>query len=574
MATYHCSVKVGSAGKGAAHDEYLRREGKYQNSARYEDLEAAGYGNLPPWAAHNPSHFWQAADQLERKNGYAYREFEVALPRELNPAQRRALVQDFIQQEIGNRHAYTYAIHTPKAALEKGEQPHAHIMYSERTRDGIERDPEQYFKRANKKNPALGGCAKSDRFTGGKTAEQAREAVKALRAHWAELTNAYLEHNGHASRVDHRSLKEQGIAREPEKHLGGVSVRQLSRLDISALLERRAAEGERERSQKEASVIDLSGDLEKARREADRKGLDRPGPAIRSARFDVQRQQAERKQREARKKAELDARQQAQREKEAQEKAWAQQQQRIERMTSAELRFEIQRLQPQNVQAMAARQPEVSAAWGIHRQQEAQWNQANDAARQAGREMAYWRAAHPLQAKAHDVGLKKASYLSEREQLKADNEQSVLQLGPRLEDSHRYARSVQSGAELDVINEQAPLRQRLDYMERLQQHKAAQEREQQRQEWAVNDALKTFKGHAVSRELKAYGYNDTGKHWQAMPEPMKKMIEDYNRLTERERPIVLERLRENLKRDPEMVARMNRQFEQAREQEHDHSPGR
>jgi len=271
MATYHCTIHVGSAGKGAAHDEYLRREGKYHDGARYEDLEAAGYGNLPKWAEHNPSHFWQAADQLERKNGYVYREFEVALPRELNPEQRRALVQDFIQQEIGDRHAYTYAIHTPKAALEKGEQPHAHIMYSERTRDGIDRDPEQYFKRANKKNPERGGCAKSDRFSGGKTAEQARDAVTALRAHWAEITNTHLERHGHEARVDHRSLKEQGIEREPEKHLGGAGVRKLNRDDISTLLERRAAEGEHERAQaqKEDSIIDLSGDLEKALNERD-----------------------------------------------------------------------------------------------------------------------------------------------------------------------------------------------------------------------------------------------------------------------------------------------------------------
>ena len=49
-------------------------------------------------------------------------EIEVALPRELTPEQRRELVEDFIQQELGDRHAYQWAIHTPKAALEKGEQ--------------------------------------------------------------------------------------------------------------------------------------------------------------------------------------------------------------------------------------------------------------------------------------------------------------------------------------------------------------------------------------------------------------------------------------------------------------------
>jgi len=147
MASYHCTVKVGGKGKAVAHGAYISREGKYSGRNRYEDLEATGYGNMPKWAEHNPQHFCNAADEYERANGATYREIEVALPRELTAEQRRELVEDFIKQEIGENHAYQWAIHTPKAALEKGEQPHAHIMYSERTIDGIERDPDQYFKR-------------------------------------------------------------------------------------------------------------------------------------------------------------------------------------------------------------------------------------------------------------------------------------------------------------------------------------------------------------------------------------------------------------------------------------------
>ena len=261
MASYHCAVKVGGKGHAAAHAEYIAREGKYSGFARYEDLEATSYGNMPAWSEHNPSHFWQAADEHERANGATYREIEVALPRELNTEQRRDLVEDFIKKEIGENHAYQWAIHTPKAALEKGEQPHAHIMYSERTNDGIARDTEQYFKRYNAKAPERGGCRKDSAGT--------EERLQATRQRWADIQNQHLERHGHDTSVDHRSLKQQGIEREPEKHLGGVGVRKLSDHDISALLERRAAEGEHERSQKEVSVIDLSGDLEKAINERD-----------------------------------------------------------------------------------------------------------------------------------------------------------------------------------------------------------------------------------------------------------------------------------------------------------------
>jgi hypothetical protein len=263
MASYHCTVKVGAKGKAEAHAAYIAREGKYNGQARYEDLEATQAGNMPLWAAHNPAHFWAAADLHERANGTSYREIEVALPRELTPDQRQTLIKDFIQQEIGEHHAYQYAIHTPAAALEKGQQPHAHIMYSERTLDQIERDPEQYFKRHNSKKPGCGGCRKDSAGT--------EERLQATRERWATVQNAHLARHGHAAQVDHRSLKQQGINRIPEKHLGGFGVRELTAQDISTLLERRTAEGAYERAQSAVlRIIDLSGDLDAAKAERQR----------------------------------------------------------------------------------------------------------------------------------------------------------------------------------------------------------------------------------------------------------------------------------------------------------------
>ena len=264
MASYHLTVKAGARGKAAAHAAYIVREGKYSGRDRYEDLEATASGNMPEWAAHNAAYFWQAADEHERANGTAYREIEVALPRELTTAERLELVQEFIGQELGEKHAYQFAIHTPKAALEKDDQPHAHIMYSERIRDGIARDPDQYFKRYNANNPEKGGAKKA---SGGKLESERKEDLLGLRERWAAMQNKYLEKYGHNDRVDHRSLKAQGIDRESEKHLGAIGVSKLNAHDISALLERRAAEGGLERSQKEVSIIDLSGDIKRAKEE-------------------------------------------------------------------------------------------------------------------------------------------------------------------------------------------------------------------------------------------------------------------------------------------------------------------
>ncbi|PAP03418.1 mobilization protein, partial [Salmonella enterica subsp. enterica serovar Kentucky] len=83
---------------------------------------------------------------------------EIALPREQNEAQRLALVRDFVKQETGDKHAWTFAIHNPKASIDGGEQPHAHIKMSQRDKDGIERSPEQNIRRYNAKFPARGGA--------------------------------------------------------------------------------------------------------------------------------------------------------------------------------------------------------------------------------------------------------------------------------------------------------------------------------------------------------------------------------------------------------------------------------
>src|ERR1035438_8602130 len=207
MATYHCSVKHGSKGNGAssaAKADYICREGKYEDKP---DLEHKESGNMPEWAQDSPRAFWNVGDQCERANGRVYTEIEVALPREITPEQRRELVQNFIREQLPG-HPYTVAIHIPKATLDGGDQPHAHIIFSERKLDGIERNAEQFFKRANAKEPEKGGTAKDRTWN-------EREKVQQIRESWEQ------HYNRHSPElVSCRSLKEQGIAREPERHLG------------------------------------------------------------------------------------------------------------------------------------------------------------------------------------------------------------------------------------------------------------------------------------------------------------------------------------------------------------------
>ncbi|MDY0191703.1 MAG: MobA/MobL family protein [Desulfuromonas sp.] len=212
MAIARLSVKVGKSGKASPHASYIAREGEYAKyTERGEKLEHKEHGNMPNWAQHDPQVFWKAADQYERKNGTTYREFEIALPREMTAEQRQGLVGDFVKQEIGNKYPYQFAIHNPKS-LDGDEQPHVHLMFSERRLDGIDRDPDQHFKRYNAKHPERGGAQKDNT---GKTAAVRKEELIALRSRWETMCNEHLEKHGHQDRIDMRSYKDQGLELEP-----------------------------------------------------------------------------------------------------------------------------------------------------------------------------------------------------------------------------------------------------------------------------------------------------------------------------------------------------------------------
>jgi hypothetical protein len=251
VASYHCSVKTGGKGRGARHADYIA--GRDDRDRR--DIEAQGHGNMPAWAGHSPRLFWQAADEHEREKGAVYRELEVALPRELSPEERLDLVRDIIKRTCGTSHAYEWAIHTPAAAIEGGEQPHLHLMYSERVQDGIDRDPAQYFRRYNAKAPERGGCRKDSAGTKTRLFET-RQMV-------AEVTNRHLERAGMDDRVDHRSLWERGINRAPERHIGPSRDR-LTPEVVAAVLAQRAAVREAEQAAAAVSALDLSGSIRDA----------------------------------------------------------------------------------------------------------------------------------------------------------------------------------------------------------------------------------------------------------------------------------------------------------------------
>lgn len=271
MAIYHLSVKAisRSAGRSATAAAAYRagveitdtRTGEVHDYTRKRGIVSADLVlpvGAPEWAA-DRSALWNAAEHAERrKDACVAREYEVALPSELSAAARRQLALDFAQ-EMADREgcAVDVAIHEPSKGGDNRNH-HAHIM------------------RTTRKVEAEGLGAKLDTEKAGRNRAADLEAV---RARWAELTNERLRQHGIEATVDHRSLKAQGIDREPTQHLGPTATAierrtgQASRKrldfdqDVAERLTQAKKAGELERLGQvlERSILDLSGDIEAAK---------------------------------------------------------------------------------------------------------------------------------------------------------------------------------------------------------------------------------------------------------------------------------------------------------------------
>ena len=153
--------------------------------------------SAPEWAA-DRSRLWNAAEQAEtRKNSTVAREFEIALPSELDGDGRRDLAMTFAR-EISERHgvAVDVSIHAPHRHGDERNH-HAHLLVTTR-----QLGPE-----------GLG--AKTRELDQKQSGE-----VERWRGRWAEMQNVALERAGSAERVDHRSYERRGIALEPELKQG------------------------------------------------------------------------------------------------------------------------------------------------------------------------------------------------------------------------------------------------------------------------------------------------------------------------------------------------------------------
>lgn len=220
MALYRLSVKVGSKGSGRAHFDYISGDGKYKRIGTKDDIRLTRSNGIPSWAK-SPRDFWKE----EEKIGDGFRKIELALPIELEPKNQEQLVEQFIRYNFKD-YPCTYAIHDSK----DGKNPHVHIMFSERKRVENREEPsrENFFKksRTRKDGTVSGGYAKDTTITKG---AGRKEWLLDLRKDWERGQNIYLERANTPARVDCRSLKDQGLDRVPQIHVGAKAWRMKER---------------------------------------------------------------------------------------------------------------------------------------------------------------------------------------------------------------------------------------------------------------------------------------------------------------------------------------------------------
>jgi MobA/MobL family len=189
-ATYQSGERLHDERAQATHD-YRRRGG-----VLHTDILAPE--NAPPWA-YDREKLWNIVDKAEkRKDSQLARPLIISLPHELTREQNIALLTGFVRKEFVERGMIAdLAVHAPDR---KGDlrNVHAHILLTMR-----DIGPEGF------------GLKRRD--------WNQRKLALHWRKAWADHANSALEAAGSTERIDHRSLKDRGIEREPEPKMGPVA---------------------------------------------------------------------------------------------------------------------------------------------------------------------------------------------------------------------------------------------------------------------------------------------------------------------------------------------------------------
>lgn len=235
MAIYHCTCKIISRGQGRSavgaaayrsgeklYNEYDGIEHDYTKKGGVVYSEIMLCENAPKEYQDRQT-LWNAVEQIEKSSkAQLAREYEVALPVELSREEQIKLVRDFAKENfVDNGMCVDFSIHDKEDG-----NPHAHIMLTTRP---IEQDNSWGVKQKKEYILDKNGQKQYDKKkqtykckTVKTTNWDSKEFLQRSRESWAEKVNQELKKKSLPQRIDHRSLKEQGVDRVPTIHEGGA----------------------------------------------------------------------------------------------------------------------------------------------------------------------------------------------------------------------------------------------------------------------------------------------------------------------------------------------------------------
>lgn len=214
MAIYHLTTKSVSRSKGqsAIASAAYRSGEKIENErtgeiADYTRKKEVDYKEIIGFDG-SRSELWNKAEQAEkRKDATLAKEYEVALPKELNREQKIELAREF-GRYLHERHKVAVDVCIHKI---DSDNPHAHILTTTReVKTGNELGDKAQREWNDTKRKAHGLAGRKNDLL------EAREQ-------WEGFANLALERAQQTARIDHRSLKNQGIEREPQIHVGATA---------------------------------------------------------------------------------------------------------------------------------------------------------------------------------------------------------------------------------------------------------------------------------------------------------------------------------------------------------------
>jgi len=164
VAIFNISIQPDKDRSPVERYDYVLRIGKYSpdnNKDKYDDIIYGENVNMPSFSQENPRYFWECDEVYEDVNANLFRTIDFSLPYELSDEENIELAKKFAKELFGESYVYSLAIHSKPSTDEDKRNIHCHIMFYERELDGIERKEEYFFKKANSKNPSLGGAKRN-----------------------------------------------------------------------------------------------------------------------------------------------------------------------------------------------------------------------------------------------------------------------------------------------------------------------------------------------------------------------------------------------------------------------------